>query len=133
MDRIVTQRRVFIVEDEAMVRLLVEEMVGELGYQVAGGASNLVDALAALPQAEFDVAILDVNLGGTSSSPVAALLRDLGRPFVVATGYSKSGLEPTFAEAPTISKPFMIEHLGSALHLALTPSHATDGGSKAPR
>ena len=57
-------RRILVVEDELMIRMLLEDMLGELGYTVAAEAGRLEEALAAAQSAEIDVAILDVNLNG---------------------------------------------------------------------
>src|SRR5882672_10430883 len=84
--------RVLVVEDELMIRMLLEDMLGELGYTVAAAAANMNEALEAAKNADFDLAILDVNLNGEPVSPVADALVARGVPFVFATGYGEHGL-----------------------------------------
>ena len=89
-------KRILVVEDELMIRMLLEDMLGELGYTVAAEAARIEEALDAAKNAEFDIAILDVNLNGQPIAPVADALVARGMPFVFATGYGERGLpEPT--------------------------------------
>ncbi|HHY51549.1 MAG TPA: response regulator [Alphaproteobacteria bacterium] len=98
--------RVLVVEDEYLVALLVEDMLQTLGYEVAEIAPNLAAATTAAEAGEFDVAILDVNLNGTMSGPVAEILTRRNIPFIFATGYGKAGPHEQFAHAPSLQKPF---------------------------
>ena len=107
--------RVLVVEDEYLVALLVEDMLGALGYEVAEIAPNLQAATTAAEAGEFDVAILDVNLNGTISNPVADILKRKNIPFIFATGYGKSGPHESFEGAPSLQKPFEEGDLGRAL------------------
>jgi CheY-like chemotaxis protein len=99
-------RRVLVVEDEAMVAMLVEDMLTELGHSVVGPAMRLDQALPLAREAEFDFAILDVNLGGQLSFPVADVLRARGIPFIFATGYGRNGVEEAYRDTITLMKPF---------------------------
>jgi len=112
-------RRILVVEDEMMIRMLLEDMLGELGYTVAAEAAKIDEALAAAKTGEFDVAILDVNLNGESISPVADALAARGTPFVFATGYGERGLPEAYRDRPTLKKPFQIDGLGRTLESAL--------------
>jgi CheY-like chemotaxis protein len=112
-------RRILVVEDELMIRMLLEEMLGELGYTVAAEAGRLEDALAAAQSAEIDVAILDVNLNGQPILPVADALAARGTPFVFATGYGERGLPEPYRDRPTLKKPFQLEGLKQMLDHAL--------------
>jgi CheY-like chemotaxis protein len=109
-------KRVLIVEDDPAVRAVLEEMLIELGHSVVGCATHLHEAIARVKQVDFDVVILDVMLGRVTSHPVAALLRVLGRPFIVATGYNHSRLDGDFIGAAVIDKPFRLELLANALN-----------------
>ena len=80
-------KRVLVVEDELMIRMLLQDMLADLGYTLAGEAGRIDEALALAKQGEFDVAILDVNLNGQPISPVVEMLIERGLPFVFATGY----------------------------------------------
>ncbi|WP_159714131.1 response regulator [Geminicoccus flavidas] len=113
-------RRVLVVEDESLVALLLEDMLLELGFTVVDVASRLETGMSAAQQAAFDVAVLDVNLGGeTRSFPIADLLRRRGIPFVFATGHDPSSLERSYPDAPVVRKPFLRGDLRSALARAL--------------
>src|SRR5262245_28341713 len=82
-------KRILVVEDEVMIRMLLEDMLGELGYTVAAEAARIDEALEATKNADFDLAILDANLNGQPVSPVADALVARGTPFVFATGYGE--------------------------------------------
>jgi CheY-like chemotaxis protein len=111
--------RVLVVEDEYLVAMLVEDMLETLGFQVAEIASNIDAAAAAAERGEFDVAILDVNLNGAMSSPIADILARRSIPFIFATGYGNSGPHERFAETPSLQKPFEEGDLERALRAAL--------------
>src|SRR6476661_1774291 len=78
-------KRILVVEDEPMIRMMLEDMLGELGYTVAAEAARIDEALEATKNADFDLAILDANLDGHPVSPVADALVARGTPFVFAT------------------------------------------------
>jgi CheY-like chemotaxis protein len=103
--------RVLIVEDEYLVAMLVEDMLQTLGYEVVQVAATLDAAMNAARNSSFDVAILDINLNGTQSSPVAEILTGRGIPFIFATGYGPAGLDSHYAGTPTLQKPFYEDEL----------------------
>jgi CheY-like chemotaxis protein len=107
-------RRLLLVEDEPVIAFALEDLVTDLGYQVAGVAFRLPDALLLATEAELDGAILDVNLNEQTSYPVADKLADRGIPFLFATGYAESGLGWK-GQATVIAKPYSREQLGRAL------------------
>ena len=111
--------RILVVEDELMIRMLLEDMLGELGYTVAAAAANMNEALEAAKNADVDLAILDVNLNGEPVSPVADALVARGVPFVFATGYGEQGLPEPYRGRPTLKKPFQLEGLEQMLHSAI--------------
>lgn len=98
--------RVLVVEDEMMVSMLIEDMLGDLGCTVVGPASRLEEAVELVGSAEIDCAVLDVNLGGQPIFPVADLLREKGAPFAFATGYGDAGLRDADRGTPVLQKPF---------------------------
>jgi CheY-like chemotaxis protein len=112
------RRRVLIVEDEYLVAMLIEEMLETLGYDVAQVAATLPAAMAAAKNASFDVAILDINLNGSQSTPVAEILQARDIPFIFATGYGPAGLDSRFADTPALQKPFYEEELKRVLQRA---------------
>lgn len=114
-------RRVLVVEDEAMIAMLVEDMLDELGCAVVGPAHALDAALAlASSEINIDAALLDINLAGESVFPVADALRAKGVPAVFSTGYGDSGLRGgRYSDAPVLQKPFRAGDLERALTAAL--------------
>jgi CheY-like chemotaxis protein len=113
--------RVLVVEDEMLVAMNIEDMLLELGHEVAGLAGRLGPALALAKEARFDVAMLDVNLAGEASFPIADLLAERGIPFLFATGYGRAGIEERFRGRPILQKPFRAAELGAALTALSSP------------
>src|SRR5687767_14364983 len=105
------RRRVLVVEDEVLIGMLLEDMLGDLGYEIAATAARVEDATTVAREGEFDAAILDVNLNGQEVYPVAEILAGRGIPFVFATGYGERGLPPAHQHRPTLQKPFQQETL----------------------
>jgi CheY-like chemotaxis protein len=112
-------RSVFLVEDEVMIRMMVADMLKELGYSIAAEAGEIGDALKLAQSVEFDLAILDVNVNGKVISPVADLIAARNRPFIFATGYGSSGLPAEYRDRPALQKPFQIETLARMIDHAL--------------
>ncbi|MGA0601797.1 response regulator [Caulobacter sp. KR2-114] len=99
-------RRVLVVEDEAMVAILIEDLLADLGCELAGSAANAREAMSMAASGEFDVALLDVNLGeGETSFDVADLLRRNGARFAFLTGYGAAGVRLDLRDAPILGKP----------------------------
>ena len=84
--------------------LLLEDMLMELGHDMVASAGNIDDARAEAAKREFDLAILDVNLGRESSYPLAADFNARGIPFILSTGYGRLGAE--WGEGVVLQKPF---------------------------
>jgi DNA-binding response OmpR family regulator len=110
--------RVLIVEDEMTIAMMIEDMLEALGHEIAGVATRLGAALQVSETTDAQIAILDVNLDGRESFPVADVLRRRGIPFVFATGYGNHGVRDDFADAPILSKPFQVSELDDALSAA---------------
>ena len=117
--------RILVVEDEAMIAILVEDMVLDFGSEVVGPAAKMDDALRLATRADLDAAILDVNVCGAVVFPVADVLRGRGVPIIFATGYGAGGLPTRFQDYPALTKPFSYEALAEALRtvLANQPCH----------
>jgi DNA-binding response OmpR family regulator len=103
-------RRVLIVEDEALIGMLLEDELLEAGADVIGPACSVKEALELIDQAAVDgglsAAVLDINLEGEVVSPVADRLAALSVPFVFATGYGENCNRGPHAAAPILTKPF---------------------------
>jgi len=104
-------RGVLVIEDEVLIGMLLEDMLTDLGYKIAGTASRLQEATELARTATCDMAILDVNLNGQESFPVAQILIERGIPFMFATGYGERGMPPAFQNRPTLQKPFQLAAL----------------------
>ena len=110
---------VFLVEDEVMIRMMVADMLEELGYIVAAEAGEIEEAIRLAQTTYFDLAILDVNVNGKVISPVADLIKARNRPFIFATGYGSSGLPEEYRDRPALQKPFQIETLSKMIDATL--------------
>lgn len=108
-------RRVLVVEDEVMVSWTLEDMLTELGCQVVGPAARVDQALAIVDTEAIDVAVLDVNLNGQKSFPVADALVARNVPFVFSTGYDTAGIPDGYRVFPMMQKPYAREYLVRAL------------------
>ncbi len=106
---------VLVVEDEAIISFLLEDMLGELGASDVRHAGNLKAALAYLDGHTPDLAVLDVNLGGERVYPVAERLEARGVRFLFTTGYGRNGLEQRWQARPVLQKPFDVRSMTGAL------------------
>ena len=113
---------VVVVEDEMMVSLLLEDMLGTLGCQDVVHAASVSTALEEIEKAMPDVAVLDVNLGNEMVYPVAEKLNVAGVPFVFTTGYGRGAIKLEWAARPCVQKPFNITAFATALRAALGSS-----------
>jgi len=101
------RHRVLIVEDEALVAMLIDDTLADNGFDVVGPASSVAQALRLIEGGAIDATVLDVNLGGGQTSyPIAEELKSHGVPFLFLTGYGAVGLEQKYASCPLLQKPF---------------------------
>lgn len=113
-------RRVLVVEDEALVAMLLDTILEDMGCTPVGPASNIDEGEAlARDEAALDAALLDVNVAGRQVFPVAAALKARGVPFVFSTGYGEGGLPDEWRGNPTIQKPFTEAAIRDALMKAM--------------
>lgn len=108
-------KRVLVLEDEPVIGFAIEDMLEALGCEATGVAFHVEDALALVDARTFDLAVLDVNIHGATSYPVADALADRGVRFLFATGYGNTVRPERFAAVPTITKPYGIAELRQAL------------------
>ena len=108
--------RLLVVEDEALVCMLIEDSLRDMNHDVVGLASTARQALAVVEREALDGALLDVNLGGGERSyPVADALQEKGIPFLFLTGYGRSGIDPRFADVPVLQKPLDVQMLARVM------------------
>ncbi len=111
-----TGRRVLVVEDEPLIAMLLEDMLTDLGAEIAGVADTVSGALERLESdGVVDIAVLDMSLRGRTVEPVADALADRGVPFVFASGYGADVAVGRHAAAPVLPKPFARDALEAAL------------------
>jgi len=108
-------RKVLVVEDEALVAMLVEDALLDAGFGVLGPAATVEEALALLDRETPDAVVLDLNLAGETSTPVADCLAARSIPYVIATGYGATGLPPGHEDAVVLAKPYDPAELTSVL------------------
>jgi CheY-like chemotaxis protein len=113
------QATVFLVEDEPLIRIMLVDMLEELGHRVVAEANSIDEAQVLAETTTFDLAILDVNVGGRIVDPIADIIRRRGVPFVFMTGYASSGLPAAFADRPYLQKPCSLDKLRHVLDLVL--------------
>jgi len=113
------QASIFLVEDEALIRMMLAEMVEELGHHVVAEAGNIQDAQVLAETAIFDLAILDINIAGSSIVPVAEIIDRRRLPFFFISGYGSAARPEAFIERPALQKPLMLSKLGEAINAIL--------------
>jgi DNA-binding response OmpR family regulator len=114
--------RVLVVEDEAMVAMLVESVLEDEHCSVVGPFGDLDAAMLAAEQETLDLAVLDINLAGEMVFPVAELLAARGVPFLLLSGYGDKALPPNRQHWPICGKPFRLNELVAALNRLLVPA-----------
>ncbi len=108
-------KRILVVEDEMLIALLFEDILADYACSVVGPALKIDPALELARTAEIDAAILDVNLGGQSSFPVADILRRRGVPLIFSSGYGSLGLPSEWQGHPVLPKPFVADDVADVL------------------
>lgn len=108
--------RVLVVEDEMTIALMIEDMLIELGHEVPAMAMRLPHGIECAQTAEIDFAVLDVNLDGRMSLPIADVLEARSIPFIFVTGYGAAGLEAKYREHHIVlQKPFAQADIAHAI------------------
>lgn len=115
MNKLLYGKRVLVVEDEMFVLMMMEGMLADLGCESIVSAATVDRALALIDGQALDAALLDVNLDGNKSHPVADALAACGVPFVFVTGYGGSGIRESDHDRPLLTKPFGFERLVKTL------------------
>jgi len=114
--------RVLVVEDEVLIGMVLEDILDMLGCTLAGSAATMDEARQLADRAEFDVAILDVNIGSDPIFPLAEAIQDRGIPIVFATGSLPDSLPQRFGTCPVLEKPYVYAGVEAALSRAW-PAH----------
>lgn len=109
------RQSILLVEDEAMIAMMLEEYVDTLGHHVQGVAATLAEARSMVESGGFDLAILDCHLDGDEVWPIAELLEQKGIPYILSSGGSISEVPEAFANRPMLSKPYTIGTISDML------------------
>jgi DNA-binding NtrC family response regulator len=123
---------IFLVEDEGLIRLMLADMVEELGHRLVAEAANIQDAQVLAETAIFDLAILDVNLAGSTVTPVAKIIDSRGLPLLFITGYGSGGRPETFRKRPALQKPFSVSKLGETINAILATAGVPSADKSSP-
>jgi DNA-binding response OmpR family regulator len=103
--------RLLLIEDEALILLNVKSMLSDMGWEVAGTAAKIDAALHLAQTGSFDAAIIDINLDGALTYPVADILREREIPFAFTTGYGRTAINHSYSGVPILHKPFSPDQL----------------------
>ena len=113
--KLLAGRRILVVEDEMLVLMMAEDMLADLGCEAVTSAATVNQALALIEAVDFDAALLDMNLGGDKSFPVADALAARNVPFIFSTGYTGHDMREGYRDRPVLKKPFRYEDLTGVL------------------
>jgi CheY-like chemotaxis protein len=116
------QASLFLVEDEALIRMMLVDMVEELGHRVITQAGNVVEARSLAETEDYDLAILDINLKGSNVRPVAEAIAARSLPLLFLSGYGSAGLPDGFEGVPVLTKPCTPELLKKEIDSILSGS-----------
>ena len=120
MNKPLSGRSILVVEDETILRMTIEDVLADFGCESVTATGTAEKAVALVEGQVFDAAVLDLNLNGTSSRPVAYALAARGVPFVVATGNTGGDMEDVFRDRAVLRKPFNYDELVATLTRLLT-------------
>jgi DNA-binding NtrC family response regulator len=108
-----------VVEDQQLIALEIASMLEQLGHAVVGPFGSLEDAARAVASAQFELAVLDINLEGAFIFPLVDTLRARGVPYVLSSGYDDMSRFPEHVhDAPRIEKPYGSDALAAAMEQA---------------
>ena len=108
-------RRILLVEDEVIVALGIEDMLSDLGCTVVGPAYSVEAGREIAANEQVDAAVIDINLGGAVSEPIATILAERGIPFCFSTGYGSAVVPDEFRDRPVLQKPYTKAQLAAVL------------------
>ena len=111
---------VFLVEDEALIRMMIVEMLEEFGHRVVAEAGSIQTAEPLARTSAFDLGVFDINIAGINISPIAEIVAARGLPFVFVSGYGPPGLPALFNDRPVLRKPFLISEFRTMINSALS-------------
>jgi CheY-like chemotaxis protein len=111
VNKLLSGRRVLVIEDELIILMMIEDMLADLGCESVVTVATVEKALVAIDSQAIDLAMLDMNLNGDKSPAVAEALTARGIPFVYSTGNGGSNIRDGYHDRPVLKKPFRNEEL----------------------
>lgn len=111
--------KVLVVEDEALIALGLSSDLEDTEFEIVAEASTVAQAMGCIGSTPIDLVLLDANLRGESTQPVARQLTDAAIPFIVLTGYSSEQLGDWNVEGPRLNKPYIANELLSLMRSLL--------------
>ena len=108
-----------------MVAMILEDMLVDLGHTVVATVGRLEAAKKIIGDKKIDLALLDVNLNGVPTYPLAEALEARGIPFVFATGYGAAGIDHAWRDAHVLQKPYDIDQLRDVINAATQGARRT--------
>lgn len=115
-------RRVLVVEDEVLIAVEVAEFLKDAGFEILGPVGSVKQAIELLDTEACDVGVLDINLGGETSEPIAEWLGRNGTPFLTLSSYGVNDRSPVFANSPHLDKPLRPAMLVKEIEAILAPA-----------
>jgi CheY-like chemotaxis protein len=119
MDKILSGRSILIIEDEMLILMMIEDMLADLGCESIAVASRIGQAITLIDGKVFDAAMVDLNLNGTESYPIADALTARGVPYFFSTGNSLTDVKDGYRDQDVLKKPFTFEQLSNMLTRSL--------------
>jgi DNA-binding response OmpR family regulator len=124
------QASILLVEDEALIRMMLAEMVEELGHRVIAEAGCVDDGRSLAEIEGYDLAILDINLQGANVRPVAEVVKGRGLPLFFLSGYGSKGVPDGFERTPVLLKPCTLDQLKHTIDAVLLNGDSETGSSR---
>jgi CheY-like chemotaxis protein len=119
MDKLLAGRRVLVIEDEMLILMMIEDMLADLGCESVAVASKVGPAISLIEGQAFDTAMLDLNLNGIESYPIADALTARDVPYFFSTGNNLTNVKDGYRDQDVLKKPFTFEQLSSMLSRSL--------------
>ena len=116
--------RVFVVEDQAHVRYVLKTYLAALGHSVVAEAYKVDAAIKVAAEADYDLAIVDLNLGSEKSYDVVDVVMRSGKALLIVTGYGRNGLNSAYEQCSILVKPYTRAELGRSIQLALGQTYS---------
>jgi CheY-like chemotaxis protein len=126
MDKLLSSRRVLIVEDEILILMMIEDMLTDLGCESIAVASKVDQAITLVEGQVFDAAMLDINLNGIPSYPIADALTARGVPYFFSTGNGVKDMKEGYRDQDVLKKPFTFDQLSNMFSRSLLRTSSVD-------